>query len=124
MRVLEVLNSYPGENFLREHARAILRQGDTELMWAFWQTGQPGVIKNPVEGLKRTVGLVNANRISRFRKVLTRVRHMGRRNAFESEFLRQVKALRPDVVHFQFASLASLHYRQLSRLSVPFTFSV
>lgn len=124
MKVLEILNAYPGENFLREHARAIACQGDIELSWAFWQTSRVGKMKNVVEGLKESVGLVNTNRSSRFRKLLTRLRHPLSHDAFEADFGRQINKMRPDVIHFQFASLASIHYRRLVNMSRPFTFSV
>ncbi len=124
MNILEVLNSYPGETFIQEHARAIIENTDIELSWAFWQSSQPGKLKNAVPGLKNCVGLINPNRISKIKKAFIRLRYFNYADPYTQALKDQVKKIKPDIIHFHFASLATRQYTWVAAMGIPFTFSV
>jgi len=126
MTVLEILNSYPGETFIREHARAILRKSTVELAWAFAQTSLLGDLPKPVSGLSYCFAMPNFNRLSKSKKITIRLRRPLRSWHHEKEatVLRCVQRVKPDVIHFQFASTAVQWSWIAKKLNVPFTFSV
>lgn len=125
MRVLEILNSYPGETFLQEHAKAVVTNSEVKLSWAFWQSGKPGpYAKKVMPQLEHCIGLINPNRISRLRKALLKLRYGNDKDAYTRALISQVKRIQPDVIHFQFASLALRHYQWVEALGIPFTFSI
>ncbi|MCB0494158.1 MAG: glycosyltransferase family 4 protein [Cyclobacteriaceae bacterium] len=124
MHVLEILNAYPGETFIQEHAKAVIQYTDIKLSWAFWQTSRTGALPKPITGLKNCVGLINPNRISKVKKAGIRLAHLNDKDSYVKALKRQVKALKPDVIHFHFATLAVQHYRWVEELGIPFTFSI
>lgn len=124
MHVLEILNGYPGETFIQEHARAITGEGRIRLSWAFWQVGKTGKLKLPVAGLDSCQGLYNPNRSSRGKKLATKIIHLNRSDAYRRELVRQIARIGPDLIHFQFATLAVQHGEVADALGIPFTFSV
>ncbi|MGB3181840.1 MAG: glycosyltransferase family 4 protein [Cyclobacteriaceae bacterium] len=126
MRVLEIVNSLPGETFVRAHARAVINHTDTDLVWGAWQTARQGKLISPVNGLD-VFGLSNYNRMGKASKASIRVRHRISGNpTFSPDTLvtKDVQALRPDLIHFQFASLAGQHYHWAVEAGIPYTFSV
>lgn len=124
MRVLEVLNAYPGETFIKEHAKAIIRGGNVSLGWAFWQVAHSGKLPFPVNGLHRCIGLFNPNRSSTLKKALVRLKHFNHKDSYQREVLRSIASFSPDLIHFHFATTAVQHYQLALALNVPFTFSV
>ncbi len=123
MHVLEILNAYPGETFLQEHARAVATT-DVQVSWAFWQTNKPGALPKVIPELKHCVGLINSNRIPKWKKMLLRLRYWNYSDPYTQALKNQVKKIKPDIIHFQFASLAMRHYKWVESLRIPFTFSV
>jgi glycosyltransferase involved in cell wall biosynthesis len=125
MRVLEILNAFPGETFLQQHAQAVMKHTSIELSWAFCQTNHIGAYAQaPVPGLKNCIALINPNRISRSKKILNKIRYLNHPDSYSKQLRAQVKELNPDIVHFQFASLAVRHVKVVQQLQIPFTFSI
>jgi len=124
MHVLEILNSYPGETFIQEHCRAIL-SGNVSVSWVFWQVDRPGIIRPvPVSGLRNCIGLTNPNRISKVRKAISQVLYGKGQEGYIRRQAKEIQQLKPDLIHFHFASLAAQHIKLIKSLGVPFTFSV
>lgn len=125
MRVLEILNAYPGETFLREHATAILSHTDIRLAWAFTQSNRAGRLRpHPVQNLSNTIGLTNPNRLSSLDKTFLRLRYFNTNDSYGAAWKSQIRRLNPDIVHFHFASLAARHFPAMRELGIPFTFSI
>lgn len=124
MRILEVLNSYPGETFIKEHARAVVNDGRVNLGWCFWQVKRQGALPPPLEGLYACGGLFNPNRASRLTKAVVRLKHLNRKDSYQRELLRHIASFTPDLMHFHFATTAVQHYQIALALKIPFTFSV
>jgi colanic acid/amylovoran biosynthesis glycosyltransferase len=125
VKVLEILNSFPGETFIQEHARAITEHSSVDLSWAFWQTKKVGAYKKkPVVGLKHCIGLINPNRISKIFKAIIWARYLGHKDCYKQALMNQINAIKPDIIHFQFATLAVQHYKWVCELGIPFTFSI
>ncbi|MFA0964682.1 glycosyltransferase [Roseivirga sp. BDSF3-8] len=127
MRVLEIVNSVPGETFIREHAQAIVSHTDIELMWGAWQTTSTGNLPSPVAGLKTVEALPNYNRMKVGGKLRQKVSYFLKKfkNPSPQDIVRETVAkFQPDLIHFQFASLAAQHHQWASDLSIPYTFSV
>src|SRR5690606_24405320 len=112
------------ETFLREHASAVCTNSTVEISWGFWQTSNPGVLPKVIPELKHCIGLTNPNRISRWKKLLIKLRYGNSADAYTRALIAQVKKIKPDLIHFQFASLALRHYQWVGELGIPFTFSV
>lgn len=124
MRIIEVLNAYPGETFIKEHARAIVNHGGVNLGWCFWQVERTGSLPSPLDGLQICTGLFNPNRSSTLKKALIRLKHFNRKDSYRREVLRTIASFSPDLIHFHFATTAVQHYALAMALKVPFTFSV
>ncbi len=124
MRVVEILNAYPGEAFIRQHANALVGHTDINLVWAYCQTDRTGTVPKAVAGLNDSIALFNSNRASALQKFLVRLRYLNCVNSYEKMMEQQLRALNPDVIHFHFASLAVRHLWLTERLHIPFTFSV
>lgn len=122
--MLEILNGYPGETFIQEHAKAVIQHTDIQLSWAFWQNTQPGKLNNAVPGLQNCVGLINPNRLSKIKKAGIKLAYLNDKNSYAKALKRQVSVLKPNIIHFQFATLAVQHYRWVLDLGIPFTFSI
>lgn len=124
MKVVEVLNALPGESFIHQHAKAVLRHTNISLSWAFCQTDYVGKLSPPFTGLTECIGLINPNRVSRFQKITAKIRYFNSPDSYTKTFEHQLRQLKPDLIHFHFASLAVRHIKLMSRMQIPFTFSV
>ncbi|MES2691183.1 MAG: glycosyltransferase [Bacteroidota bacterium] len=126
MRVLEVLYKYPGETFIRQHAAALNEHAaDTELVWAYTQTPYSGRKKNWDFGRVTCYALPNYNQMGPWKQWLSSILYPG--NQFVKLYTPQLallKKLNPDIVHFQFASLAIQYSHLCVKLNIPYTFSV
>jgi len=125
-KVLEILNCYPGETFIRQHALAISRHvNDIELVWAFTQTPYTGRKRSwDFSGIK-CYAWPNYNRLPRWEKTFFSLRYSGpKQNKLNKPQIHLIKKIKPDLVHFHFANLA-MQYRHLcEKLGIPYTFSV
>lgn len=124
LNILEVLNSYPGETFIQEHAKAITQHTDIQLSWAFWQTDKIGKLKKVVPELYDCVALANPNRLSGTRKAMIKASYFNAEDAYVKALKKQVRHLKPDIIHFHFATLAVQHHKWVLDLNIPFTFSI
>lgn len=124
MNVLEMLNAYPGETFIGEHVKAIGENGKVRLTLGYIQTGKVGKLSNAWPGVTESIALLNPNRASRWDKVKVKARYFNHPSSYQNFFEKQIQQCNPDIVHFQFASLAVKYHKRLSQLQIPFTFSV
>jgi|GEM_PF-712697 len=126
MNVLEILNAYPGETFIREHGKAIVQHTDIALSWAYTQTGQTGSLPHPFEGLKHCIALPNFNRLPRWRKAAYRLLSptLPVDRLKERGVLQAIAKTQPDWLHFQFAGTAVQWAWLAIVLQVPFSFSL
>lgn len=126
MKVLEILNGYPGEPFIQEHAKAMLANTACQLNWAFTQTRHSGSLPRIVEGLDHCFAIPNFNRMPKWRKTAYRLA-----NPFSTwdtqkkrATLRSIAKSQPDLIHFQFAGTAIQWAWVAEELKIPFTFSL
>jgi glycosyltransferase involved in cell wall biosynthesis len=126
LKVLEILNAYPGETFLQEHARALQSEAQgLELIWAFTQTNRTGKLSPPFVGGPRSYALPNFNRLGRVQKALFLLRYGGKRDlAIKESITTIIRKIKPDIIHFQFAATAIQLSWLATELNIPFTFSV
>jgi hypothetical protein len=126
MNVLEILNAYPGETFLREHAKAIVAHTDIQVSWAYTQVQHPGPVRPPLEGLRHCFALPNFNRMQPLRKAGFRLQYalLPWEKAKKRAVLRAVEKVQPDCIHFQFAGTAIQWAWVAEELQTPFSFSI
>lgn len=125
MNVVEVLNGYPGETFIQEHARAMVAYAPSaKISWAFVQTEKLGSITPPVSGLQRCIGLINRNRLPFYNKVLHKIKYFGTPQSYTKEFKKQILRVRPDLIHFHFAGTTVRYMNEIIDLRIPFSVSV
>ena len=126
MNVLEILNAYPGETFIQQHAEAILAYTDCQLSWAFTQTPQIGSLSKPVEGLHQCFAIPNFNRLPKWRKTALRAANplLSWDRLKKRAILRSIAKSKPDIIHFHFAGTAIQWAWTAEELQVPFTFSL
>jgi len=125
-KVLEILNSYPGETFIREHAKALKQyNGDINLVWAYTQTDSIGRKKNwDFSGVK-SYAWPNYNRFPRWKQTIFSLVYPGRRlNKITKPQINLIRKIKPDLVHFHFATLAMQYGHLCEELRIPYTFSV
>ncbi|MEQ8360314.1 MAG: glycosyltransferase family 4 protein [Cytophagales bacterium] len=123
MKVIELLNSPPGEFFIQRHLRILSKVPELELYPAYWQTSEYGLIKSKNFQTLKELHFFNRNRQSRFIKTFYYLS-----SAFNSEYylkrnLDLIKKIDPDLIHFHFAPLAIQLKSHLNKLDVPYTLS-
>lgn len=124
MHIVEILNAYPGETFIGQHATAIASMNKVNLTLGYVQTNKVGELKNTWRGGSNSVALLNANRTSLVNKTWAKLRYLNHPLSYRKFFEKQVQSFKPDIVHFQFASLATRYYQWMNSMGIPYTFSV
>lgn len=127
IKVLEVLNAFPGETFLMEHAKALRHNSsDIELLWSYTQTSRYGSIKPSFQNGPSCYAIPNFDRLSKYQKLRLVLRHrtLKRDKLRVESALRIVRRINPDVIHFQFASTAFNWAWLAIKLKIPFSFSL
>jgi len=126
MRILEVLNKYPAETFIQQHALAINQHApDIELVWAFSQTDSTGRKKSWDFSGVECYAWPNYNRFPRWKQTIFSLLYPGRKlNKLDKPQISLIKKIRPDLIHFHFTTLAMQYGHLCDALRIPFTFSV
>lgn len=125
-RVLEIINSYPGETFIRQHALAINQHAtDIDLIWAYTQTESTGRRKSWDYSGVKCYALPNYNRLPRWKQTIFSLVYKGRKlQKINKPQVNLIKKIKPDLVHFHFAALAVQYGHLCDKLRIPYTFSV
>jgi colanic acid/amylovoran biosynthesis glycosyltransferase len=126
MKVLEVLNTPPGETFIRQHALAINQYApDIKLLWAFSQTPSSGKLSG--FDFEQTSGYAwpNYNQYPKWKQLLVKTRYLwDSEKALNTPQQKLLAKLKPDHVHFHFSTLAVKYAHLCIQQQIPYTFSV
>jgi glycosyltransferase involved in cell wall biosynthesis len=126
LKVLEILNTPPGETFLQQHALAINNHlTNIELVWAFTQTNKRGRITLSDFGDTKCYAWPNYNLLPTWKQAIVKARYLGKSlDALYKPQLRLLKKIKPDLVHFHFSTLAVKYAHLCMQLNIPYTFSI
>jgi len=125
-RVLEILNQYPGEFFIKVHGKSLSEHSKIQLSWAYTQTLNTGALPKPIKHLHQCIAIPNFNRLSKWSKLKHRILYPFTQwdKAKKKAVLRSILASQPDLIHFQFAGTAIQWAWVAEELNIPFTFSL
>lgn len=128
MRILEVLGKNPGETFIQEHVRSLSQHGsEIKLAIAFTETTYFKSIPEKEKAFNCPhIIFPNLNRISKPSKVkmIISAQSLNAKKAQIKLIKKRIKKFKPDLIHFQFASIAFKWSSLIQELKIPYTFSV
>ncbi|MCU0441487.1 MAG: glycosyltransferase family 4 protein [Bacteroidia bacterium] len=125
MKVLEVLNHFPGETFIKEHIKAIkLHAPEIHLQLAYTQTPFTGKITSPIQNVE-AYAWPNYNLMPQWKQWVQTLQYPGNQwYKLQEPQRRLLNKLKPDHVHFHFSNLAIKYGPLCTELQIPYSFSI